>query len=40
MFFAYTHVNKTQKFNRKMNVVLINLKANMGINVSIHRHYG
>jgi hypothetical protein len=40
MFFSYTHANKTQKFNHKMNVVLENLEANMGMNVSIHPHYG
>jgi hypothetical protein len=28
-FFLYTHASKTQKFNCKMNVVLVNLKANM-----------
>jgi hypothetical protein len=39
-FFPYTHANKTQEFNRKMNVVPINLKANMGMNVSIPPHYG
>jgi hypothetical protein len=30
--FPYTHVSKTQEFNHKMNVVLANLKANMGMN--------
>jgi hypothetical protein len=39
-FFPYTHASKTQEFNRKMNVVLINLKANMGMNVSIQPHDG
>ncbi len=38
--FPYTHANKTQEFNHKMNVVPINLKANMGMNVIIHLHYG
>jgi hypothetical protein len=33
-FFFYTHASKTQEFIHKMNVVLINLKANMGMNVS------
>jgi len=36
--FPYTHASKTQKFNCKMNVVPINLKANMGMNVNIHPH--
>jgi hypothetical protein len=39
-FFLYTHVSKTLKFNYKMNVVLVNLEANMGMNVNIHPHYG
>jgi hypothetical protein len=38
--FPYTHANKTQEFNLKMNVASINLEANMGMNVSIHLHYG
>jgi len=38
--FLYTHASETQEFNYKMNVVLINLKTNMGMNVSIHLHYG
>ncbi len=25
MFFSYTHANKTQKFNHKMNVITITL---------------
>jgi len=29
-FFLYTHASKTQEFYHKMNVVLVNLKANMG----------
>jgi hypothetical protein len=29
-FFLYTHASKTQEFYQKMNVVLVNLKANMG----------
>jgi hypothetical protein len=37
-FFPYTHANK--EFNIKMNVVSINLEENMGMNVSIHPHYG
>jgi hypothetical protein len=32
--------SKTQEFNQKMNVVQINLEANMGMNVSIFLHYG
>jgi hypothetical protein len=40
MSFLYTHVNKTQEFNHKINVILINLEANMGMNVSNHLHYG
>jgi hypothetical protein len=39
-FFLYTHVNKTQEFNRKINVILINLEANMGMNLNNHLHYG
>jgi hypothetical protein len=35
----YTHASKTQKFNHKMNVVLVNLEANMWMNVNIHFHY-
>jgi hypothetical protein len=38
--FPYTHANKTQEFNYKMNVVPINLKENMGMNISIQLHYG
>jgi len=38
--FPYTHASKTQEFNYKMNVVPINLEANMGMNVNIHLHYG
>jgi hypothetical protein len=38
--FPYTHASKTQEFNNKMNVVGANLEANMGMNVSIHPHYG
>jgi hypothetical protein len=38
--FHYTHVSKTQKINCKMNVVQINLEANMGVDVSIHPHGG
>jgi hypothetical protein len=38
--FPYTHDPKTQEFNHKMNIVPINLEANMGTNVSIHPHYG
>jgi hypothetical protein len=37
--FPYTHASKTQEFNHKINVIPINLKANMGMNVSIHLHY-
>jgi hypothetical protein len=33
MFFPYTHANEAQNLNSKMNVVLINVKANMGMNV-------
>jgi hypothetical protein len=40
MFFPYTHASKTQEFNHKINVIPINFKANMGMNVSIHPHYG
>jgi hypothetical protein len=40
MPFSYTHANKTQEFSRKMNVVLVNVEANLGMNVSIHPHYG
>ncbi len=29
-FFSYTHASKTQKINHKMNVVHVNLEANMG----------
>jgi hypothetical protein len=32
-FFLYTHANETQEFNGKMNIVLVNLKTNMGMNV-------
>jgi hypothetical protein len=39
-FFPYTYASKTQKFNHKINVVWVNLKINMGINVNIHLHYG
>jgi hypothetical protein len=39
MFFPYTHANKTQEFKHKMNVIQVNLEANMGMNVSIHPHY-
>jgi len=38
-FFPYTHASKTQEFNRKMNVVPINLEANLGMNVSIYPHF-
>ncbi len=38
--FPYTHVSKIQKFSPKMNVVLVNLETNMGMNVRIHPHYG
>jgi len=38
--FPYTHASKTTKFNHKMNIVLINLKANMGMNINIHPRYG
>jgi hypothetical protein len=38
--FSYTHASKTQEFKSKMNVVKVNLEANMGMNVSIHPHYG
>jgi hypothetical protein len=31
-FFPYTHTSQTQKSNCKMNVVSINLKANMAMN--------
>jgi hypothetical protein len=34
------HGSKTYEFNHKMNAVLVNLKANMGMNVNIHLHYG
>jgi len=30
--FSYTHANKTQEFNNKMNVVRINLETNMEMN--------
>jgi hypothetical protein len=40
MHFPLTHVGKTQKINYKMNVIQINPKANMGMNASIHLHYG
>jgi hypothetical protein len=40
MFFPYTHASKTQEFNHKMNVVPIYLETNIGMNVSIHPHYG
>jgi len=36
MSFPYPHASKTQEFNCKMNVVRVNLEANMGMNVSIH----
>jgi hypothetical protein len=39
-FFPYTHASKNKKNNPKMNVVLVNLEANMGMNISIHPHYG
>jgi len=39
-FFPYTHASKTQEFNHKMNVIHVNLKVNMGMNVSTHFHYG
>jgi hypothetical protein len=34
--FLYTHVNKTQEFNCKMNVVSIDFKSNIGMNGSIY----
>jgi len=34
--FPYTHASKTQK----MNVIQVNLEANMGMNVNICPHYG
>jgi hypothetical protein len=34
------HTNKTQEFNQEMNVIQINLEINMGMNVTIHLHYG
>ncbi len=40
MIFAYTHANKTQKFDHKMNAIKINIEENMGMNVNIHPHYG
>jgi hypothetical protein len=40
MSFPYTCASKTQEFNCKMNVVLVNLEANKGMNVRIHPHYG
>jgi hypothetical protein len=39
-FFPYTHAIKTQKINHKMNVIQVKLEANMGMNVTIHPHYG
>jgi hypothetical protein len=33
--FFYTHANKTQEFNYKMNIVSINLESNIGMNGSI-----
>jgi hypothetical protein len=36
----YTYACKTQEFNHKINVVWVNLKINMGINVSFYPHYG
>jgi len=38
--FPYTHANKPQQFNCKMNVILINFEKNMRMNVSIRPHYG
>ncbi len=38
--FPYTHVGKTQEFNHKMDVIDVNLEANMGMIVSIHPYYG
>jgi hypothetical protein len=38
--FPYTHASKTQKINHKINVVQVNIEANMGMNVNIHLHYG
>ncbi len=35
--FTYTHTNKTQEFNHKMNVIQTNLKVNMGMNVLFYR---
>jgi len=40
MVFPYPHASETQEFNHKMNVVLIDLETNMGMNVNIHPHYG
>ncbi len=40
MIFAYTHANKTQNFDHKMNVIKIKLEENTGMNVNIHPHYG
>jgi hypothetical protein len=38
--FPSTDANKIQEFYRKMNVVIINVEVNMGMNVNIHPHYG
>jgi hypothetical protein len=38
--FPCTNASQTQEFNIKMNVVGVNLEANMGMNVNIHPHYG
>ncbi len=34
--FPYTHASKAQEFNHKMNVIQVNLEANMGMNDFFH----
>jgi hypothetical protein len=38
--FPSTNASKIQEFNHKTSFVIINLEGNMGMNVSIHPHYG
>jgi hypothetical protein len=38
--FPCIHANKTQKIDYKMNVMQVNLEANMRMKVNIHLHYG